>query len=45
MDLHLIEAAKYENRLEHLAVRKTASERELLCQRPSVDFRAVCDGL
>jgi len=34
MGLTLIEAAKYENRLEHLAVLKTFSEGELLARLP-----------
>ena len=34
MGLTLIEAAKYENRLEHLAVLKTFSEGEVLAQVP-----------
>jgi hypothetical protein len=34
MGLTLIEAAKYENRLEHLAVLRTFSEGELLARLP-----------
>lgn len=38
MGLTLIEAAKYENRLEHLAVLKTFSEGELLAQLPFMNI-------
>ena len=38
MGLTLIEAAKYENRLEHLAVLKTFSEGELLARLPFMNI-------
>ena len=40
MGLTLIEAAKYENRLEHLAVLKTFSEGELLARLPFMNIAA-----
>ena len=38
MGLTLIEAAKYEHRLEHLAVLKTFSEGELLARLPFMNI-------
>lgn len=38
MGLTLIEAAKYENRLEHLAVLKTFAEGELLSRLPFMNI-------
>jgi hypothetical protein len=38
MGLTLIEAAKYEDRLEHLAVLKTVSESELLARLPFMNI-------
>jgi len=38
MGLTLIEAAKYENRLEHLAVLKTFSEGEMLARLPFMNI-------